>query len=329
MEDDTNRLDVLLSERYAQSRNYFEALIQQKAVTVNGKPRKKSFRKFHSGDIIDVRFLVDLRTLPLEPESMDLEILYEDDEMLVINKPNGLVVHPAPGNWTGTLVNGVLHYLGFSSMNEEFGPSGSSRPGIVHRLDVGTTGVIVVAKTAIAYSSLSQAFAQREVQKTYLAVIVGGRKCFFGHPRGSGHSVDKAIGRSKSDRRVMTTMDQGGRPAVSFIRALATDAQREMLLVEVRPRTGRTHQIRVHLAEEHSPILGDATYGWQHMNRRYASVATRPMLHAYQLSLKHPTDDKPVTFVAKLPDDMRQLILRRGMQPEEGEEAFLEELLRA
>lgn len=315
LEDQTKRLDVLLSEHYGQSRNYFEALIQQGAVRVNGQQRKKSFKKFRSGDVIDVRFLVDIRTLPLEPEAMDLDILYEDDELLVINKAAGLVVHPAPGNWNGTLVNGVLHHLGFASSELSTLPNAAElRPGIVHRLDVGTTGVIAVAKTVSSYSVLSQAFAQREVQKTYLAVVLGGRKSFFGHPKGSGHRVEKAIGRSTTDRRLMTTLD-GGRPALSFVRGIARE--KELLLVEVKPRTGRTHQIRVHLADEHSPILGDTAYGWHHMNRRYAQLAQRPMLHAFELSLQHPSTAERLTFRAPLPEDMRQLI--RRMQPEVGE----------
>ncbi|CAL1172857.1 unnamed protein product, partial [Cladocopium goreaui] len=276
--EDASLLKVLMistlfdsdKEHYGQSRNYFEALIQQGAVRVNGQQRKKSFKKFRSGDVIDVRFLVDIRTLPLEPD-----ILYEDDELLVINKAAGLVVHPAPGNWNGTLVNGVLHHLGFASSELSTLPNAAElRPGIVHRLDVGTTGVIAVAKTVSSYSVLSQAFAQREVQKTYLAVVLGGRKSFFGHPKGSGHRVEKAIGRSTTDRRLMTTLD-GGRPALSFVRGIARE--KELLLVEVKPRTGRTHQIRVHLADEHSPILGDTAYGWHHMNRRYAQLAQRPM----------------------------------------------------
>eukprot|EP00435_Cladocopium_sp_Y103_P031349 s1565_g7.t3 len=270
-------------------------------------------------DVIDVRFLVDIRTLPLEPEAMDLEpwkwifglekhglgsvtsfvtedILYEDDELLVINKPAGLV-------------NGVLHHLGFASSELSTLPNAAElRPGIVHRLDVGTTGVIAVAKTASSYSVLSQAFAQREVQKTYLAVVLGGRKSFFGHPKGSGHRVEKAIGRSVVDRRLMTTLDVGGRPALSFVRAIARE--KDLLLVEVKPRTGRTHQIRVHMAEEHSPILGDTAYGWHHMNRRYASWAQRPMLHAFELSLQHPLTAEHLTFRAPVPEDMRQLIRR-------------------
>ena len=328
-EGEKRRLDVLLSEKYEQSRSYFGALIRQGAVQVNGRARKKSFRDFHPGDVVDIRFLLDERTLPMKPEPMDLDILYEDDHLIIVNKPAGLVVHPAPGHWNGTLVNAVLHHLGFRSLEEGLpsappGPASQFRPGIVHRLDVGTSGVIAVAKTSQAFSMLSQAFSRREVQKTYMVISTGGRKCFFGHSPGGGHFVDIPIGRSKKDRRRMGAVaeDCGGRPSVSLIRGLARD--RDLLLLEVKPRTGRTHQIRVHLAEEHSPILGDACYGWEHLNRRYAGLATRPMLHAFRLAFAHPVTGRQMEFEAPLPEDMRKLIAR--MDPEPGEAEFVQSL---
>ena len=329
-EGEKRRLDVLLSEKYEQSRSYFGALIRQGAVQVNGSARKKSFKQYQEGDVVDVRFLLDERTLPMKPEPMNLDILYEDDHILLVNKPAGLVVHPAPGHWNGTLVNAVLHHLGFRSSEEGLpsappGPAAQFRPGIVHRLDVGTSGVIAVAKTAQAFSTLSQAFSRREVQKTYLVVAVGGRKYFFGHPPGGGHIVDVPIGRAKKDRRRMAAVaeDCGGRPSVSLVRGLARDT-RDLMLLEVKPRTGRTHQIRVHLAEEHSPILGDSSYGWGHLNRRYAGLATRPMLHAFRLSFAHPATGEKMEFEAPLQEDMRALIAR--LEPEPGEDAFLQSL---
>jgi len=324
------RLDVLLSEKYEQSRSYFGALIRQGAVQVNGRVRKKSFREYRPGDVVDVRFLLDERTLPMKPEPMDLDKLYEDDHILIVNKPAGLVVHPAPGHWNGTLVNAVLHHLGFRSSQDGLpsappGPAAQFRPGIVHRLDVGTSGVIAVAKTSQAFSTLSQAFSRREVQKTYLVISVGGRKYFFGHSRGGGHFVDIPIGRSKKDRRRMAAVatDCGGRPSVSLVRGLARD-NRDLILLEVKPRTGRTHQIRVHLAEEHSPILGDASYGWEHLNRRYAGLATRPMLHAFRLAFAHPVTGEQMEFEAPLQEDMRKLIAR--MEPEPEEAAYVQSL---
>ena len=329
-DEEKRRLDVLLSEKYEQSRSYFGALIRQGAVHVNGRARKKSFREFHPGDVVDVRFLLDERTLPMKPEPMDLDILFEDAHILIVNKPAGLVVHPAPGHWTGTLVNAVLHHLGFRSSESGLpaappGPAAQFRPGIVHRLDVGTSGVIAVAKTAQAFAVLSQAFSRREVQKTYLVISVGGRKYFFGHSRGGGHFVDIPIGRSKKDRRRMAAVseDCGGRSSVSLVRGLARD-NRDLILLEVRPRTGRTHQIRVHLAEEHSPIIGDACYGWEHLNRRYAGLATRPMLHAFRLAFAHPVTGQQMEFEAGVPEDMQKLISR--MEPEPSESVFVQSL---
>ncbi|CAJ1332210.1 unnamed protein product, partial [Effrenium voratum] len=313
---DRRRLDVLLSERYGQSRSYFDSLIRKGAVKVNGRLRKKSFKEFRDGDVVDVSFLLDDSSLDLGPEAIPLEILHEDEHLMIVNKPPGLVVHPAPGNWTGTLVNAVLHHLGAAAAELPSTEPGkaSARPGIVHRLDVGTSGVIAVAKTAQAFTGLSEAFARRKVRKTYLAVAVGGRGYFFGHSEGGGHLVDLAVGRSRGDRRKICALPEecGGRTAESLVRGLARD--QDLLLLEVKPRTGRTHQIRIHLAEEHTPILGDATYGWAFMNRRYASAAQRPMLHAYHLAFEHPVFKELVEFRAPMPADMRRLLQR--MTPE-------------
>jgi len=328
-ESDNRRLDVFLSEHYEQSRSYFGKLIDQKAVLVNGRATKKSFRSFKAGDVIDIRFLVEDQVM--RPEPMDLDVLYEDDDILVVNKAPGVCVHPAAGHWTGTLVNGVMHHLGFVSAEDSSlppakpGPASKLRPGIVHRLDIGTSGCIAVAKNSLALDSISKAFAAREVQKTYLAVVFGGRKCFCGYSAGSGHVIDKPIGRSRKERQRMAIVDEvgGGRPSMSVVRSIAR--AQELHLLEVRPRTGRTHQIRVHLAEEQSPVLGDEAYGWARANHRYRGLAERTLLHAFSLAFKHPRTGEPLFFEAPLHDDFKKAI--ETMQPLEEEAATIRRLL--
>lgn len=333
------RLDVYLSQRYQQSRSYLEALIDRGAVLVNGHPKKKSFRNLRAGDVVDVRFLADQRTMPLRPEPIPLDVLFEDDDILVVNKPAGLVVHPAPGHWNGTLVNAVMHHLGLKpealQQSEPGlppappGPESSLRPGIVHRLDVGTTGVVTVAKTVTAFAFLSAAFARREVRKTYLAVTAGCRKAFRFHKPGGGHYIEHPIGRSTANRRRMAVVSEahGGRASQSRVRAIAedNDTALETALVEVSPLTGRTHQIRVHLAEEHAHVLGDTTYGSPANNRRFAQLACRPMLHAWRLSIPHPRMGTMTTFQAPLPEDMSALVRRMTPFPEE--EEYMSQLL--
>lgn len=190
---------------------------------------------------------------------------------------------------------------------------------------MGTSGVIAVAKTVESFTALSQAFAQREVKKTYFAVAAGCRRAFRGHRPGGGYLIEHAIARSTSDRLRMATLPEGcgGRPASSLVRAVAED--REISLLEVRPRTGRTHQIRVHLAEEQAPVLGDPVYGAASANRRFAVRAQRPMLHAFSLAFQHPRTGEPVEFQAPLPADMRALVQR--MTPAPGEETLFKYLL--
>lgn len=303
-------------------------LIDRGAVLVNGARQKKSFRGLKDGNVVEVRFLLDEQTLALKPEPIPLDILYEDEDLLVVNKQPGLVVHPAPGHWTGTLVNAVLHHVGASDgslPDAPPGPESRLRPGIVHRLDVGTSGVVAVTKTGAAFTALSRAFAEREVRKAYLAVVAGSRQAFRGHFPGGGCRIEHPIGRSSLDRRKMAVVAErgGGRSATTLARALAEG--RDTSLLELRPHTGRTHQIRVHLAEEHAPVLGDAAYGLAGANRRYAGLAQRPLLHAHRLAFEHPRTGEPCEFEAPLPEDLLALV--RRMQPLKGEEALVEGLL--
>jgi 23S rRNA pseudouridine1911/1915/1917 synthase len=306
--DAGHRLDRLLPSHYqAQSRSYFQALIDDRLVRVNDVVCTAKARKAVAGDTIHVCFVTPTRDLPLTPEDIALDILYEDEHMVVVNKPAGLVVHPAPGNWTGTLV----HALAFRY--RDLLGLGGPRPGIVHRLDKGTSGVMLAARTADAHRALTAMFAAREVEKTYVAITVG-------NPAGDGCTsriVDAPIGRSRADRLRMAVMeeDAGGKHARSVVRVVGCDTRSLLHVVELGLETGRTHQLRVHLRHVRAPVLGDDLYGAFDVNRRFRSAASRPLLHAHRLRFAHPLTGREVDIKAPLPDDMRTL-LRTGLLPD-------------
>lgn len=300
--EDGQRADRVLAARVPdQSRSYLQALCAAGHVTRrSGAFVKKSSRVF-AGDVLEVTF--DLNNeLHIEAERMELDIVFEDDSVLVVNKPAGLVVHPAPGNWRGTLVNGLAHHLGSS----EFGDRSTSdaRPGIVHRLDKGTSGLLVVAKVAAAHAKLTESFKARRVDKRYLAVCVG-RPTPATTPL--DFVIDEPIGRHPINRQKMTVLPTGKR-AVSRVSTAAFDGQ--LALASVAIETGRTHQIRVHLAHLGHPILGDEVYGFKDWNARAkhgGRRVERPMLHAAQLAFDHPTTGERLSFKAPPPPDFAQL----------------------
>jgi 23S rRNA pseudouridine1911/1915/1917 synthase len=297
------RLDRLLSERYpAQSRTYCQLLIDEGLVEVNRKITSSKAKKTEVGDQICVKLMTLVRDLPLEPEDIKLCVLYEDPHIVIVDKPAGMVVHPAPGNWTGTMVHGLA--FRYKEVLELGGP----RPGVVHRLDKGTSGVIIAARTAQAHLALTVMFAERLVEKSYLAVTVG-------NPAGIGcisTQVDVPIGRSRVDRLRMTIMaeEAGGKPARSLVEVLAHDERALLHFVRIGLETGRTHQIRVHLRHVRAPVLGDDVYGAFDVNRRFRSAAERTMLHAHRIRFKHPITMEEIDVMAPLPDDMRKLLLR-------------------
>jgi pseudouridine synthase, RluA family len=220
---------------------------------------------------------------------MAFQILFEDEHFLVINKPPGLVVHPAPGHWSGTFVNGLLaHCKDLSTCDDPL------RPGIVHRLDKETSGVLLAAKTREAHQKASELFASRQMEKIYLAVCCG---------RPTNGTIDAPIGRHPVHRKEMTVKPDG-KEAVSHIQVLAFNHQ--ISLVLIRPKTGRTHQIRVHLKHANHPILGDHVYGSSRMNQTLSP--TRLLLHAYRLSFVHPFTKEPIELSAPLPDDMKSWV---------------------
>ena len=287
-EESGERLDKILANRYKEvrSRTYFQYLIEEKKVLLNGQSVKKRICP-QSGDEVEVFFTLTPE-IDVKPESIPLDILYEDADILAINKPAGMVVHPAPGNWTGTFVNALLHHC------RELDATHSLRPGIVHRLDKDTSGVLIAAKNTQAQQKLIEMFAGREIYKEYLAVCVGNP---------GNQEINRPIGRHPVDRKRMAVIETG-RPALSIVETLSFDGK--LSVVKVILATGRTHQIRVHMKCIGTPVLGDITYGNAQANEKFN--AARQMLHARLLKLNHPITGKPLVIEAPIPSDMKAKI---------------------
>ena len=296
--ENPKRLDVFLSTHTADlSRSAVQRLIEKGAVTVNGKPAKPSL-KIRPGDTIawDVP-----KPAPLEigGEAIPLEVLFEDEALLVLNKPAGIVVHPAPGHWTGTLVNALLFHM---QQGERGLPSigGRERPGLVHRLDKGTSGVMVIAKTDAAHQGLSKQFKAHTIHRVYLALVLGSVK-------GKTGRVELAIGRDTKNRKKISARTTSPREAVTEFQVIERFGK-AATLVEVHPQTGRTHQIRVHLASLGHPLLGDETYGGGKVGMIDGISVERPMLHARTLGFSHPTSGKVLEYSVPPPADMESLL---------------------
>lgn len=277
------RLDVFLTQVQSDiSRSYVQKLIEGNQVQVNNSPARSSY-KLKVGD--HVEFTVpDPTPLDVKAEAIVLHIVYEDKSLLVIDKPAGMVVHPAPGHYSGTLVNALLHHC-----SDLAGIGGVERPGIVHRLDKDTSGLVVVAKTDAAHQSLSQQFKDREIQKVYLALVAGRVK-------NSSGTINSPIGRHRVHRKKMASNIVNGREALTRYELI--ERFDKFSYLRLYPKTGRTHQIRVHLASIGHPILGDTLYGGN------TKQLPRQALHAHILQLKHPSTGEMMTFSAPLPPDM-------------------------
>ncbi len=289
------RLDQFLRrELPGHSRAFLQKLIEQGDVRVNGQPSKPS-HAVRAGDEIDIE-IPPPRPLEARPEDIPLDVLFEDSDLIVVNKPAGLVVHPAAGNQEHTLVNALLHHC----RGGLAGIGGVERPGIVHRLDKGTSGCLVVAKTDFAHQALVAQFKSRGVKKIYRAV------CWGKLERPSGR-IDTVIGRSERDRKKMSARVARGRQAVTDYRVLKQFA--DFALVELHIHTGRTHQIRVHMAHIGHPVVGDATYGHKSGigSPKPKIAVARMMLHAYKLGFTHPRTQEFVEFTAPVPEDMVKL----------------------
>lgn len=299
--DQGRRLDQFLPETDLNlSRSQAKNLIQKKYVLLNDKSTKPSAH-LKSGDIVSGK-LPEPEPLSLKPEPIPLTILYEDPSIIVIDKPSGMVVHPAFGNPSGTLVNALLYHC-----KDLAGINGVLRPGIVHRLDKDTSGVMVVAKDDEAYHQLTKQFRNRTVEKVYLAITYGQ----FGQKEGL---IDSAIGRHPSQRKRMSTRTKKGRVAVT--RWKRVEKLDGFASLEIYPQTGRTHQIRVHLSSVGHPILGDPLYGRKgrpgstrdRALRECLKRMDRLALHAYRLEFNHPRTGERVQFVSPIPQDMREVV---------------------
>lgn len=312
---DGTRLDAYITQFVQNAtRNKVQEAIKAGHVRIHGTVEKASY-KVKAGDRIDIM-------LPKPPppeavaEDIPLNIIHEDDQVMIINKPAGMVVHPAFGNWSGTLVNGLMHHL---DDMDEFGEE-ATRPGIVHRLDKDTSGILVVAKNPAMLAKLGAQFADHSIERTYWCIV-------WGQPSAAG-TIDEPIGRSKRDRKVMAVVKpEDGKRAVTHYKVL--EYFDHLALVEVRLETGRTHQIRVHMSHISHPVLGDSVYGGDRI--RYGSPAGtrktffenifkhlgRQCLHAKTLGFVHPSSGEFVRFDSELPGDFRDALakLRQHCKP--------------
>lgn len=289
-QDEGQRLDKMLSQHFPlYSRTYFQGLIEKGCVLVNGEMLKKR-EKLSLGDEIEICFELPPE-ISLEAEDIPLDILYEDEHLIVVNKKAGMVVHPAPGHPRSTFVNALLFHCKHLEKEDAL----SLRPGIVHRLDKDTTGVLIAAKTTAAHRALVKMFSERMIKKTYLAVCVGAPK--------EGRLV--APLKRHPLRRQEMTVDVNGKEAISIIHVLAK--LETLSLVEIELITGRTHQIRAHMKHLLTPVLGDSVYGSDFSNKKHA--IKRQYLHAHTIEFNHPITMEKISLSAPPSDDMRSFIL--------------------
>jgi len=289
-EENGSRIDAWLSKRLEKySRSYIQKLINDGMVSVNGSVVKANY-KVRINDEISVK-IPEPEVLDIVPENIDIPVLYEDEHVLVVNKPKGMVVHPAAGNYSGTLVNALMDYCGdnLSSIN------GVIRPGIVHRIDKDTSGVLVVAKSNEAHEKLSSMLKVHDINRVYVAVV-------HGVIREESGKIDAPIGRHPVDRKKMAVNTKNGRRAVTYFKVL--ERFKDATLVEARLETGRTHQIRVHMSYIGYPIIGDTVYGRKKDKYDLGGQA----LHAKLLGFVHPITNEYMEFEAELPDYFKKLL---------------------
>ena len=293
------RLDSCVARHLEKPRNQISKWITEERVTINGRPAKRA-TAVREGDTVECAPPEDRGAPGIDAEAGELTVLYEDPDVVVLDKAAGVAVHPGAGRAHGTLVHFLLHRY-----PEIGGVGGASRPGIVHRLDLDTTGALAVARSESAYQRLATAFAERRVSKTYLAIV-------YGTPRQERGRIELPIGRHRHHRKQMQVRTDG-RPAVTRYRLLASAGGTSLLELDLE--TGRTHQIRVHLKAIRHPLVGDPVYGearWKPLPgpiRRPLSTFPRPALHAWRLAFDHPTTGAPVEVEAPVPGDLRRLWL--------------------
>ncbi len=292
-----DRLDAYLAAELPDlSRSRIQALIREQHILLNGKPAKPR-DSVKSGDSISLALPEAVPDIAA-PQDIPLDILFEDEHILVLHKEHGIVVHPAPGNPDGTLVNALLHHC----KGQLSGIGGIERPGIVHRLDKDTSGCLVVAKTDAAHQSLTTQFSERSsMEKLYLAVT-------HGIPPKEKDTIFTHIGRHPVNRQKMAVINPpGGKTAITDYETLATDSATKTALVLCHLHTGRTHQIRVHMHHIGTPILGDPIYG-----KKHELPTPRLLLHAWQLTFNHPVSGKKIHFTAPPPEDFRPWLEMQG-----------------
>ena len=298
-DNEGERLDAFLASHIeGWSRARLQRLIEEADVLVNGHAVKSSY-KLHLNDEIEVE-LTPPPSTSFAPENIPLDVVYEDDELIVVNKPAGIVVHPAAGVMSGTLANALAFH--FQQLSKS---GGAVRPGIVHRLDKGTSGLMVVAKTESAHENLADQFRDREIFKSYMALVHGQVEKRTGQ-------IDQPIGRDRGNRTRMAVV-RGGRPSLSIYRVRKRFERFTLLNVELK--TGRTHQIRVHLAWLKHPVVGDEAYGGgrdktisDHKLRSEIANLGRQFLHAEQLGFRHPRTKEEMRFTAPLPSDLQAVL---------------------
>ena len=286
-EDVNNRIDTYLSEKLDYSRSRIAKMLSDGTVLVNGKKTKNSYT-LKENDVITVGEYVE-EEMNIEPENIPLDIVYEDDDVIVVNKPNGMVVHPAVGNNHGTLVNALLNYSkNLSDINGEF------RPGIVHRIDADTTGLLMVAKNNKSHEILADQLSKKETTRKYIALV-------WGVIKEDTATIDAPIGRDNTDRKKMAVTSINSKDAITHLKVLKRF--KEATLIELQLETGRTHQIRVHMNYINHPVVNDPVYG-----RRKIIDETGQCLHAYSLGFNHPKTKEYMEFKCELPECFKNIL---------------------
>jgi len=295
-EYDGERIDRYLTQIYTdQSRSFFQKLIRSGNVMIQGEPVTKNGTTVDAGDLISV-LLPEPQSVDIKPQDIPLDILYEDDDLLVVNKPKGMVVHPSPGHYEDTLVNAVL----FHCKDSLSGINGQSRPGIVHRIDKDTTGSLIVCKNDRAHMEIARQIQEHTVKRLYRGIVCGVLK-------EDEAVIDAPIGRNPNQRQKMAVNTSNGKPAVTHYSVLERYAR--YTYAEFRLETGRTHQIRVHMESIHHPLLGDELYGG--MSKDYAIKGLEGQtLHAMTIGFVHPTTGEYMEFSAPLPEYFEDLLNR-------------------
>lgn len=296
-EDKGKRLDQFINENISTlSRSYVQNLIDKEKIVLEGRKKIKAGLKLKGNEKITVT-IPEEEELEVIPENIPIDIVYEDRDIVIINKNPDMVVHPAPGNYNGTLVNAIMYHIkDLSSIN------GVIRPGIVHRLDKDTSGLIVIAKNDRAHISLAEMFQEKKIDKYYIAIVKGKVKKDKGR-------IETNIGRNPKDRKKMAVVDRGGKRAISNFYVLDRSETHTLLLVGIE--TGRTHQIRVHLKYINHPVVGDPEYG-----PKKTIDTIGQALHAYRLSFEHPITKEKLEFIAELPAEFKKTLDLVGLNDE-------------